>query len=102
MKKVYAKLENHKGETLVELLASILICVISISLLMSGIAISVKINKNANLNDQSFYEILSSAERKQTPLPGTFKVVIEENLRIIEVPVYLYGGEGMYSYEISE
>ena len=86
-----------------EVIASILICVLSVTLLMGGVAASASINEKAESTDQVFYETLSQAETKQTPLsfPGA-TVVIKENLMETEVPIHLYGGEGMYSYGISE
>lgn len=103
MKKVQRKLRSKKGETLVEVIAAILICVLSVSLLMGGVAASAAINKSAESTDQMFYETLSQAETKQTPLSiEDAKVVIEEDLMETEVPIKLYGGEGMYSYGISK
>ena len=103
MKKLNLKLNNNKGETIVEVIASILICVISVTLLMSGVAVSAKINKNADENDENFYKELSFAETKQAPLPiPSAKVLIKENFLTTEVPINLYGGEGIYSYEIFE
>ena len=103
MKKLYLKLNNNKGETLVEVIVSILICVVSICLLMSGVAVSAKINQNVDIIDENFYKILSLAETKQVPLPITpANALIKENFITTEVPINLYGGEGMYSYGISE
>ena len=103
MKNLKCKLNNQTGETLIEVIASILVCVISISMLMGGVAASATINKNADAVDETFYETLSQAETKQIPLsfPDT-KVLIKESLNKTEVAIQLYGGEGMYSYGISE
>lgn len=101
MKNIYRKCMNQKGETLVEVLASILVCVLSVTLLMNGVAISTKINQSADQQDEKFYQSLSVAERKQgTPIQKG-KAIIKEGARTIKIPVSLYGGEEMYSYEES-
>ena len=53
MRNLKCKLNNQKGETLIEVIASILVCVISISMLMGGVAASATINENADaVNDK--------------------------------------------------
>lgn len=99
------KLYDSSGETLVEVLASIVIAVLSVSLLYGGIMSSVHINENAQNADEVHYEVLSAAEQRSVPLELSLpmKVRVENvgNACVHDLEVSLYGGDGIYSYGIS-
>lgn len=103
MKRWRKKLKNSSGETLVELLASILIGSLSVGLLAAGIMVSVNINAKAGQMDESFYTALSAAEKREASdiYPKTEGTVsISENGKTIaSLKISIYGGEGLYSYE---
>ena len=93
------KLRSQQGETLVEVLASILIASLSVAMLLGGVAASTALGRQADTADEYFYETLTAAENRQTPVAdGTVKLT--ENGISIEIPVQIYGGEGLYSYSL--
>lgn len=63
------KLRNSRGETLVEVLACVLICTLSIALLLGSVTSSSNIDLQAQTADEAYYEALSKAER-QAPAPA--------------------------------
>lgn len=98
------KLRSQQGETLVEVLACILIAALSVSMLFGGVVASLHINEAADLRDADYYQIFTAAESQTTPLSdsATVKVVnpgtgMEKNLDI-----HLYGGEGAVSYALDK
>lgn len=101
MRKIRKKLTNQRGETLVELLAAILIAALSVGLLLGSVAASSAMNRKARENSQQFYEKLSAAENRQTSA-GTGVIKIHEGTTEIPISIQLYGGDGLYSYGIQE
>lgn len=100
MKSIKRKLRGQRGETLVEVLASILIATLSVALLLGGVAVSVNINRQADAADEAFYENLTAAEsRTGTPKSGTIAIV--EGGVSISIPVWVYGGEKLWSYALN-
>lgn len=63
------KLRNSRGETLVEVLASVLICALSVMLLLGAVSASTSIGLQAQAADEDYYTALSKAER-QSKVPG--------------------------------
>ena len=99
------KLRSQQGETLVELLASILIASLSVAMLLGGVAVSANLSRQADTSDKYFYETLTAAETRQTPVTESirpFPVVqlTEVGTTTIELPINVYGGEGLYSYAL--
>ena len=105
MKHTLKKLKSSSGETLVELLASILIAILSVSILFGGIMVSVRINEEADRADQEYYKGLSAAEeQKVLILPdgteGTGEISVNNSESLSgSVKVNIYGGYGLYSYK---
>ena len=95
------KLRSQKGETLIELLVSILIAALSVGMLMTGVTVSSRLNQAAQERDAVFYQLLTNAESRHDPIttvsvsPG---VRIQEGGRSFTVPVRLYGDEKLCSY----
>lgn len=95
------KLKDHRGETLVEMLASILIAALAVALLFTCCMASVQMGGQARAADERYYENLSAAEAR-TEAKGAGKVKVEGNGNSVEVQIQLYGGDGMYSYQWGE
>ena len=107
IEKIRRKLLQSKGETLVEILASILIGTLAVSLLVSGIAFASRMNQQTYETDQEFYEGLNSAENKTDKIERDYDyfVKIVENGKTTEkdVKITLYGAEGaVYSYSLKK
>lgn len=102
MKAMKNKLKSQKGETLVELLAAILISALSVALLMSGVAASIQMIRKSDETDDRFYQALSAAENRETPVAegvgAAPQVKVREGEREVPLPVQVYGTEELYSY----
>lgn len=93
------KLRERRGETLVELLASILIGALSVALLVGGIMVSVRLGLDARERDEDYYRQLTAAEARTGPaLPGTVEVVNTKNGLKSAIPVNVWGGGRAWSY----
>lgn len=99
MKALNKKLRSQRGETLIEVLASILITTLSVALLLGGVAVSASLGRQADMSDQSFYEALTAAEQRQTPIANQ-SVTVTEGGASVQIPVQVYGGQGLYSYAL--
>ena len=95
------KLKDSRGETLVELLAAILIAALSVALLFTCCMASVEMGRESQAADERYYVNLSAAEAR-TEVKVTEKVKVEGNSESVEVDINLYGGDGMYSYQREE
>ena len=116
------KLRNSRGETLVEVLVSVLVCALSITLLAGAVTASANIDLRAQAADTEYYTALSKAERQsRTPaggsseadtynsLPGETKVsVTSGGGGSVEIEpdatskLYFYGTERLRSYAIDK
>lgn len=102
------KLRNNRGETLVEVMASILISALSVALLFSCVAASFDMDKDAKELDKNHYKYLSAAETKDgTSSEGGAAKSGELTIQNTagaglsgQVDILLYGGGGMWSYEL--
>lgn len=105
MKRIQRKLHSQRGETLVEVMASILVAVLSVGLLLNGIAVSASINRQGKTMDQYFYETLTAAENRQVPVTEGIaahpSIHIAEGAKTVDIPVQVYGNQGMYAYALT-
>lgn len=98
MKRLRAKLKSQRGETLVELMASILISTLSVGLLLGAVAVSANLNRQAEKADETFYTALTAAEsRTGESHPGTVTVA-ETGGSSVSLHIDVYGGDGLWSY----
>lgn len=118
------KLRNSRGETLVEVLASVLVCALSIILLVGAVTASTNIDLRAQEADKDYYTALTKAERQSKApaapaggtsepdtynLPGETKVsVVSSGGGSVEIKpgeaskLYFYGTERLLSYAIDK
>ena len=97
MKRCKAKLRSNQGETLVELLASVLIATLSVALLIGCVTASFQLGRQADQSDTYFYQTLTAAEDRQTPLTDGI-IQATEGGSLVSLPVQVYGDEGLYAY----
>jgi len=102
MKALRKKLNSSKGETLVEVLVSILICTLSVALLFSGIMASARINKQAEISDNGFFGVLNAAEEKKGDVfkKDTINVSID-GIETATFSVNYYGNDTIHSYKLA-
>lgn len=104
MKQAQAKLKSNRGETLVEVLASVLIASLSVLLLLGCVAASVNMGRTADGADAYFYQVLTAAEAQTTPVATDVanpKITVRQGGVTVEIPVLVYGDEGLYSYALN-
>ena len=98
------KLNDNRGETLVEVLASILIAALSVALLFTAVMASVNMDKTAKAADKALSDSLNAAEGQGTgdvyTVPSGANVTISGNSATATPPVIFYGGEGALSYAL--
>ena len=101
------KLYSNRGETLIEVMASIVIATLSVALLFTCVTASGKIGDAAKKVDAEHYNALSEADAQAVP-PGTVlpveNIVItgedsKSNPQSTTAPVDVYGGKGTFSYK---
>lgn len=99
------KLRNNRGETLIEVLASILIAALSVALLFSFTITSSTMEKKAQEEDEGHYGHIAAAEAgpdapSPMPITGGQVIITDESgtLLTTPIPVNIYGGDGMFSY----
>lgn len=92
------KLKDDRGETLVEMLASILIAALSVAVLFTCCMASVEMGRETRAADQRYYEGLSEAEGR-TGSSEEGNVTVKGNGNETDAAIWVYGGEEMYSYQ---
>ena len=104
------KWKDNRGETLIEVLASILVGTLSVALLFSAVMASVKMDRTAQKADTEFRESLNGAEEQKAVVTDIFKgetvtqatVTIKNKSSGMEktLNVEFYGGEQILSYKL--
>lgn len=108
------KWKDSRGETLVEVLAAILIGSLSVALLFGAIMATAKMDRQAQNIDASYYQVLSKAEMQDS---DTDKLEGAAGLKITAAPagagpgapaasveitnITFYGGKGAISYALN-
>lgn len=94
------KLRNNRGETLVEVMASIVIAALSVALLFSCAMASSNMDRNARDVDGKYYQALSAAEGRDGTALSSGKVEIKNTDSDVQsdITISIHGGEGLYSY----
>lgn len=104
--KAAVKLRSSSGETIVEVLASVLISSLAIFLLFSTIMASVRIDRTAQESDEKYYGELSAAEAgESTGSKEIHAITIQgDNGSQYTVQIITVYGEkdGLHSYRLGE
>lgn len=94
------KLHNSRGETLVEVLASILIASLSVALLFGCVMASTNMDRDAKKLDKEHYEALTVAEAQSgTGTSGTVELQNIKNSGKGNLSIEIFGDAGLYSYK---
>lgn len=91
------KLHSSRGETLVEVLASILVASLSVALLFSCVIASSTADVKVKEVDDTYYAALNDAGKQVGTPAATAKITVNGT----ELPgnYSVYGGAGVYSYK---
>lgn len=98
------KLRNNRGETLVEVLASILIAALSVALLFSFTMTSSTMDKQAKAADEGHYDAIIAAESVSgTDYIDDWTVTITDSSSSKtpltgQIGIKIYGDNGVFSY----
>ena len=95
------KLNGSQGETLVEVLASILIGALSVALLFPAVMASVNMDRTAKKVDGEFQIILKAAEERDAAAGTSGQVTVKYGAVSESVSVTFYGGKGARSYALA-
>lgn len=94
------KLKDSRGETLVEVLASILIASLAIALLFGCVTASSNMDRRAGEADGSHYAGLTAAEvQSGEGTSGKVKIQNPNNSTDKDLDIKIYGASGLYSYK---
>ncbi len=98
------KWKDTRGETVVEVLASVLICALSVALLAGGIMAGANMDTTTRGLDEAYYQYLSAAEtldaaKSESGAAKNAQVYISGTGAQV-VDVELYGGGEMYAYKV--
>lgn len=98
------KLKKTEGETLIEVLASILIGALSVALLFSAVLASARIDRSAEDADGAFRVSLRAAEKQAEALTDGAMITVESRVPVVvepsKLPVIFFGGKGAVSYAL--
>lgn len=98
MKQLKRKLSSRRGDTLVEVLVSILVAGLSVALLVGMVATGAKFNAMARAEDEALYQELSAAEGRTASL-GQETLSLTVGGEKHNLTVEIYGTEeGLTSY----
>lgn len=107
--------KDNRGETLIEVLASVLIAALSVALLFTCVMASSRIERDVESADEKHYSALSAADAQVAPTPepgsgavpdipaGTVTItLVGPSPAVTASPapsIEVYGDEGMFSYK---
>lgn len=98
---ILKKLKSENGESIVEVLAAILIASLSVAFLTASVMTAVNMDRAAEAADAGYYESITAAETKALP-DGDGKVTIQGSGKNKDIEIQFYGGDDMYSYQKQE
>lgn len=106
------KLRNARGETLIEVLASVLVGALSVALLFGCAMVCVRLDRDATTADAEHAKALTDAEIQQTPAENAalFAPSVTDTRVTVtrldgtgtpaKITVAYYGGKGAVSYKL--
>ena len=90
---IFKKLRSNRGETMVEMLVSIALLVLAMSILAAALSSAYSITQASRNADKNYYEDLSAAERKEgSGTSGTVKISRSGGSEV-NISVEIYGNE---------
>ena len=91
---IFKKLRSNRGETMVEMLVSIALLVLAMSILAAALSSAYSITQASQNADENYYEDLSAAELKKGPgTSGRTVKISRSGGSEVDVPVEIYGNE---------
>lgn len=102
MNKIFRKLRSRRGETLTEMLVSIVILGLSIAMMVTMIITSTHIAEQSTKKDKDYRDQLSAAEKQETPLTTGSTVEIKGGSDSVSISVEIFGkdADSLKSYKV--
>ena len=102
--KIWHKIKNRKGESIVEVLCAILVVALAAGLLMSCFTLSRNMAEQAKKADENLLENITNAEVFSSPPTTGLQAEIKYTgsdtpTSSTSIPVDAYGGNNVYSYK---
>ena len=94
MSRLMKKLRGKRGETLVETLVAILICVLSLTMMFTATAVAANLNSRAAEGDRQYATDMATAELRTAALPEGTVTILAEGQTPANIPVRFYGSTG--------
>lgn len=96
------KVRDNRGETLIEVMAAVVVTALSIALLFGTIMACTKIDQSARQSDQEHYSALTKAE-VQNDSVGEVSVTVVNNGNGAQnvLKAMRYGEKNVYSYAVT-
>ena len=92
-------IQNNRGETLVEVLVSILVAAMSMLLLLGCVTASARLDRQAKEMDSGYYEGFTKADAQAAESAGVGSVRIAGDSGEVSPGIIIYGGGGIFSYK---
>lgn len=97
MNRLCSKLTSQRGETLAEVLCTLLVVTLASVALATMLSVASRLNASAVERDTAFYADSAAAEERTSPaIPG--EVALSGPGISATIPVSWYGAEGLWSY----
>lgn len=97
MNRLRSKLSSRRGETLTEVLCTLLVVALASVALVTMLSAASRLNASAVARDTAFYADYAAAEERTSPAaPG--EVTLSGPGLSTTIPVSWYGAEGLWSY----
>lgn len=92
MNKIFRKLRSRRGETLTEMLVSIVILGLSIAMMVTMIITSTHLAEQSTKKDKDYRDQLSAAEKQDGPGElGTVKITTNDDSTGVSIEVKVFG-----------
>lgn len=99
---VREKVRDNRGETLIEVMAAVVVTALSIALLFGTIMACTKIDQSARQSDQEHYSALTKAEVQNEGAGEVSVTVVNKGNNAQNVlKATLYGEKNVYSYAVT-
>lgn len=92
---------NQKGETIVEVIVSLVIIITSLTLFTMSAVVAGRINNKVSVMDKELYESIAQAESRTGTTSDTTLELIDDSANSINIPITIYDGE-MRAFSVKE
>lgn len=93
---------NKKGETIVEVVVSLVIIVVCLTLFTTSAVVAGRVNSNVSKMDKELYENIAEAEaRTGTSVAFTLQIKDQDAPIQLDIPITIYNGD-MKAFSLKE